>query len=64
VVWSRGVGCFRAALWLILPLLAVLEALPMTFPRLLAYGRNTVGTDLGPPLAFWLPIFGRSAPRE
>jgi len=33
----------------------VIEALPMTLPRVLAYGREyLVGTDLGPPLAFWL----------
>src|SRR3954454_8728944 len=45
---------FQAALWLILPLL-VYRSPPGDVATVLAYGREyQVGTDLGPPLAFWL----------
>jgi hypothetical protein len=45
---------FQAALWLILPLL-LYRSPPGHLAMVLAYGREyQVGTDLGPPLAFWL----------
>src|SRR3954453_3566308 len=45
---------FQAALWLILPLL-LYRSPPGDVATVLAYGREyQVGTDLGPPLAFWL----------
>src|SRR6201996_1779247 len=44
----------QAALWLILPLL-LYRSPPGDLATVLAYGREyQVGTDLGPPLAFWL----------
>ncbi len=52
VVWL--VVLLQAALWLILPLL-LYRSPPGDLATLLAYGREyQVGTDLGPPLAFWL----------
>ena len=52
VVWL--VVLLQAALWLILPLL-LYRSPPGDLATLLAYGREyRVGTDLGPPLAFWL----------
>src|SRR5258705_1137739 len=52
VVWL--VVLLQAALWLILPLL-LYRSPPDDLATLLAYGREyRVGTDLGPPLAFWL----------
>src|SRR5580700_6472027 len=52
VVWI--VVLFQAALWLILPLL-LYRSPPDDLATVLAYGREyQVGTDLGPPLAFWL----------
>jgi hypothetical protein len=52
VVWL--VVLFQAALWLILPLL-LYRSPPGDLATVLAYGREyLVGTDLGPPLAFWL----------
>jgi hypothetical protein len=52
VVWL--VVLLLAALWLILPLL-LYRSPPDDLATLLAYGREyRVGTDLGPPLAFWL----------
>src|ERR1700683_4564807 len=52
VVWI--VVLFQAALWLILPLL-LYRSPPDDLATVLAYGREyRVGTDLGPPLAFWL----------
>jgi hypothetical protein len=52
VVWL--VVLFQAALWLILPLL-LYGSPPGELATVLAYGREyQVGTDLGPPLAFWL----------
>ena len=52
VVWL--VVLFQAALWLILPLL-LYRSPPGDLATVLAYGREyQVGTDLGPPLAFWL----------
>jgi hypothetical protein len=52
VVWL--VVLFQAALWLILPLL-LYRSPPGDIATVLAYGREyQVGTDLGPPLAFWL----------
>jgi hypothetical protein len=52
VVWL--VVLLQAALWLILPLL-LYRSPPGDVATLLAYGREyQVGTDLGPPLAFWL----------
>src|SRR3954453_37368 len=51
VVWL--VGLFQAALWLILALL-LYRGPPGDVPTVLAYGREyQVGTELGPPLAFW-----------
>ena len=51
-VWI--VVLFQAALWLILPLL-LYGSPPGELPMVLAYGREyQVGTDFGPPLAFWL----------
>lgn len=52
IVWI--VMMFQAALWLILPLL-LYRSPPGDIATVLAYGREyQVGTDLGPPLAFWL----------
>jgi hypothetical protein len=52
VVWL--VVLFQAALWLILPLL-LYRSPPGDLATVLAYGREyQVGTELGPPLAFWL----------
>ncbi len=52
IVWI--VMSFQAALWLILPLL-LYRSPPGDLATVLAYGREyQVGTDLGPPLAFWL----------
>src|SRR5947209_7045024 len=52
VVWL--VVLFQAALWLVLPLL-LYRSPPGDVATVLAYGREyQVGTDLGPPLAFWL----------
>jgi hypothetical protein len=52
VVWL--VVLLQAALWLILPLL-LYGSPPEGLATVLAYGREyQVGTDLGPPLAFWL----------
>jgi hypothetical protein len=52
VVWLAVL--FQAALWLILPLL-LYRSPPGELATVLAYGREyQVGTDLGPPLAFWL----------
>src|SRR3977135_2307625 len=52
VLWL--VVLFRAALWLILPLV-LYRSPPGDLTTVLAYGREyQVGTDLGPPLAFWL----------
>jgi hypothetical protein len=52
VVWL--VVLLQAALWLILPLL-LYRSPPDDLAMVLAYGREyLVGTDLGPPLAFWL----------
>jgi len=52
VVWL--VVLFQAALWLILPLL-LYRGPPGDLATVLAFGREyQVGTDLGPPLAFWL----------
>jgi hypothetical protein len=52
VVWF--VVLLQAALWLILPLL-LYRSPPGDLATVIAYGREyQVGTDLGPPLAFWL----------
>ncbi len=52
VVWL--VVLFQAVLWLIVPLL-FFRSPPDQLAIALAYGREyQVGTDLGPPLAFWL----------
>jgi hypothetical protein len=52
VVWL--VVLSQAALWLIVPLL-LYRSPPSDLAVVLAYGREyQVGTDLGPPLAFWL----------
>jgi hypothetical protein len=52
VVWL--VVLLQAALWLILPLL-LYRSPPGDIATVLAFGREyQVGTDLGPPLAFWL----------
>jgi 4-amino-4-deoxy-L-arabinose transferase-like glycosyltransferase len=52
VVWL--VVLLQAALWLILPLL-LYGSPPDGLATVLAFGREyQVGTDLGPPLAFWL----------
>ena len=52
VVWI--VVLLQAALWLILPLL-LYRSPPGDLATVLAFGREyQVGTDLGPPLAFWL----------
>jgi hypothetical protein len=52
IVWI--VVLFQAALWLILPML-LYRSPPDELATVLAYGREyQVGTDLGPPLAFWL----------
>jgi hypothetical protein len=45
---------FQAALWLMVPML-IYRSPPGDLALVLAYGREyQVGTDLGPPLAFWL----------
>jgi Dolichyl-phosphate-mannose-protein mannosyltransferase len=52
VVWI--VLLFQAALWLTVPLLLYASP-PGDLATLLAYGREyQVGTEFGPPLAFWL----------
>jgi 4-amino-4-deoxy-L-arabinose transferase-like glycosyltransferase len=52
VVWLAVL--LQAALWLIVPLL-LYRSPPGALATVLAYGREyQVGTDLGPPLAFWL----------
>jgi Dolichyl-phosphate-mannose-protein mannosyltransferase len=52
VVWI--VLLFQAALWLLVPLLFYASP-PANVATTLAFGREyQVGTDLGPPLAFWL----------
>jgi hypothetical protein len=52
VVWL--VVLFQAALWLILPLL-LYRSPPGDLATVLAYGREyRVGTELGPPLPYWL----------
>lgn len=52
VVWL--VVLVQAAIWLILPLL-LYRSPPGDLATVLAFGREyQVGTDLGPPLAFWL----------
>jgi hypothetical protein len=52
VVWL--VMLLQAALWLVLALL-LYRSPPGDLATVLAYGREyRVGTDLGPPLAFWL----------
>jgi hypothetical protein len=52
VVWL--VVLLQAALWLIVPLL-LYKGPPDDLATVLAFGREyQVGTDLGPPLAFWL----------
>ena len=52
VVWL--VVLLQAGLWLILPLL-LYRSPPDDLATVLAYGREyRVGTDLGPPLPFWL----------
>src|ERR1700722_17044897 len=52
VVWI--VVLIQAALWLILPML-LYGSPPGDLATVLAFGREyQVGTDLGPPLAFWL----------
>src|SRR6202048_1398636 len=52
IVWL--VVLFQAALWRIVPIL-LYGSPPGDLATVLAYGREyQVGTDLGPPLAFWL----------
>src|SRR5437868_9998987 len=52
VIWL--VLLFQAGLWLMLPLL-LYRSPPGDVATVLAFGREyQVGTDLGPPLAFWL----------
>ena len=52
VVWL--VVLLQSALWLFLPML-LYRSPPGDLATVLAYGREyQVGTDLGPPLAFWL----------
>jgi hypothetical protein len=52
MVWI--VVLFQAALWLIVPLV-LYRSPPDNLATALAFGREyQVGTDLGPPLAFWL----------
>src|SRR5947207_8140058 len=52
VVWL--VLLLQAAMWLILPLV-LYRSPPGELANVLAFGREfQVGTDLGPPLAFWL----------
>src|ERR1700759_3115089 len=52
VIWL--VLLFQAGLWLLLPLLLYASP-PGNVATVLAFGREyQVGTDLGPPLAFWL----------
>ena len=52
VVWL--VVLLQAALWLLIPML-LYRSPPGDLATVLAYGREyQVGTDLGPPLAFWL----------
>src|SRR3954470_23451323 len=52
MVWL--VVLFQAALWLLLPLV-LSRSPPGDVATVLAFGREyQIGTDLGPPLAFWL----------
>src|SRR5580698_6556060 len=52
IVWI--VVLLQAALWLVLPML-LYRSPPGDLAMVLAFGREyQVGTDLGPPLAFWL----------
>ncbi len=52
VMWLAVLA--QAALWLLVPLL-IYRSPPGDLATLLAFGREyQVGTDLGPPLAFWL----------
>src|SRR6478735_12497389 len=52
MVWI--VVLLQAALWLIVPLM-LYRSPPANLAIALAFGREfQVGTDLGPPLAFWL----------
>jgi len=52
VVWLAVL--FQAAIWLVLPLI-LYRSPPGDLATVLAFGREyQVGTDLGPPLAFWL----------
>lgn len=52
VMWLAVLA--QAALWLLVPLL-IYRSPPGDLASLLAFGREyQVGTDLGPPLAFWL----------
>ena len=52
VMWLAVLA--QAALWLLVPLL-IYRSPPGDLANLLAFGREyQVGTDLGPPLAFWL----------
>jgi hypothetical protein len=52
IVWL--VVLLQAALWLVLPLI-LYRSPPGDLATVLAFGREyQVGTDLGPPLAFWL----------
>src|SRR6478736_9179304 len=52
VVWI--VVLAQAALWLLVPLL-IYRSPPGDLATVLAFGREyQVGTDMGPPLAFWL----------
>src|SRR5215469_14354715 len=54
VAWL--VTLIAAAIWLIVPLI-LYSSLPGKVADVLAFGREYVlGTDLGPPLAFW-PLF-------
>src|SRR4051795_647188 len=56
VVWL--VVLCQAALWLIIAML-LYRSPPGDVATVLAYGREyQVGTDLGPPLAFWLADIG------
>src|ERR1700753_1415696 len=55
VVWI--VVLLQAALWLLVPLIFY-SSPPGDLATVLAFGReHQVGTDLGPPLAFWLADF-------
>lgn len=52
IFWT--VALLQAALWLILPLLLYASP-PGDLAKVLAFGREyRLGTELGPPLAFWL----------